>query len=108
MNLKKILELIDRDSQTDKPGGKTRGDKSHCLSEIEVAAYFEGSIPVEKRARIEHHLADCHECIELLVMFSRIADDLKHESKSESLPRAELEELTGKVLKLINEDDTRN
>ncbi|MEW6130320.1 MAG: hypothetical protein AB1757_25010 [Acidobacteriota bacterium] len=108
MNLKKILELINKDSQTGGAGGEEGRDKTHCLSEIEIAAYYENSIPAEKRAGIEHHLADCHDCIDLLVTFSRIAAELKQESPSDSLPNAEVEKLTNKVLKLINEDDTHN
>lgn len=105
MNLKRILELIENDRKANERADEPiPDDRKDCLSEIEVAAYYEKNIPPPRRTQIEKHLADCPACVELLIMFSKIASEPR---EAEAMADADVEKLTDNILQLINDDESQ-
>lgn len=105
MNLKKILELIENDGKANDRAEPIPVDRNDCLSEIEIAAYYERNIPAPRRAQIETHLADCHHCVELLIMFSKIASEA---IEVEAMSDADVQKLTDNIIGLINDDESNH
>jgi hypothetical protein len=105
MNLKKILELIENDRKGNDRAEALPVEGKDCLNEIEIAAYYESQIPAARRAQIEKHLSNCHKCVELLIMFSKIAAE---PVDTEDVPEGDAQKLTDKIIQLINDDERRH
>jgi anti-sigma factor RsiW len=105
MNLKRILELIEDDRSASERSEPVPIEGKECLNEIEIAAYYEKNIPAPRRAQIEKHLADCHRCVELLIMFSKIASA---PIDTEPMPDADARKLTDTIIRLIHDDDSQH
>ncbi len=105
MNLKRILELIENDQKAnERAEAAPGGDSKECLNEIEIAAYYESNIPAPRRAQIEKHLADCDKCVELLIMFSKIASE---PLEAEPVSNTDAQKLTDKIIRLIQDDESQ-
>jgi hypothetical protein len=105
MNLKRILELIENDRKAHEHAEHVPVEGKDCLNEIEIAAYYEKHIPSPRRAQIEKHLADCHNCVELLIMFSKITAS---PIETEPMPNSDVQKLTDNIIRLIHDDEAQH
>jgi hypothetical protein len=67
------------------------GSTNFCLSDEQVAEYFDGVLPDADRNRVEHHIADCRFCAARIGMLGRLeASSGEARIPEESLATAKL------------------
>lgn len=86
-----------------------RGRSSHtaqaCPTEADLLNYKEGRATQPARARLERHVAACHDCRELLVLLARFPEE---EIKAQPpLSAAEVQQQTAHVLQYAEADERR-
>jgi anti-sigma factor RsiW len=112
MSVKKVVKSIVGQLEAETVSAPDLTDVATCPEEIELLAYCENRLPEKQQVRVYRHISSCNNCIELLAMLAKIneAVDLRAEELTRQMIEAsdkELEQLTDRVLKMIEEDEAK-
>ena len=72
----------------------------NCPNEADVLAYSDGRLSTRRRAQVERHFADCHDCRQVLAFLARESDETPA-----TLTEEAVSEQTNRVLAYVRNDE---
>ncbi len=95
--LDKKIKYILHKSRKEKSGGI----KSKCLSDNMLASYADGSLKDNENEKVEHHLTECGECLDMVILHHKVSQG----EALEAVPEVPLS-LMNRARSLVKENKT--